>query len=331
MPIHLETEKSEIKYSYRYDALGRRTATVNAEGTERHVWDGDHCLADVDEEGNVLRAYLWGPGVDNLLAVRVGGRNYAALTDIQGTVWGYADERGEIVARWTYDAWGNVITEEVNVPALAAVRYRFQGREFSRATGLTNFRARWYDPTTGRWLSKDPIGLNGGLNLYVFCGSDSINGGDPTGLSRVIIRDKKGRTTILKNPSLDKFRSTIQKMGEECIQELTIYDHGWVNVMHITGNKEGVYVGPDGRVLFDDTNQPFSDLLGNKMSSDGTIYLSGCFTAYDGVWTDNNISKALSEELPGVTVKGNRGAAFGVESGATWNFGISRSYKKSAR
>ena len=170
--------------SYRYDAFGRRTATVNAEGTERHVWDGDHCLADVDEEGNVLRAYLWGPGVDNLLAVRVGGRNYAALTDIQGTVWGYADERGEIAARWTYDAWGNVLTEEIaeSAEALRSVRYRFQGREFSRATGLTNFRARWYDPTTGRWLSKDPIGLSGGLNLYVFCGNDPINQIDPEGL-----------------------------------------------------------------------------------------------------------------------------------------------------
>ena len=168
--------------SYRYDALGRRTATVNAEGAERHVWDGDHCLADVDEEGNALRAYLWGPGVDNLLAVRVGGRNYAALTDIQGTVWGYADERGEIVARWTCDAWGNVITEEVNVPALRSVRYRFQGREISHATGLANFRARWCDPTTGRWLSKDPIGLSGGLNLYVFCGNMPLTHVDPSGL-----------------------------------------------------------------------------------------------------------------------------------------------------
>ena len=183
MAFHLETGKLEMKCSYRYDALGRRTATVNAEGTERHVWDGDHCLADVDEEGNVLRAYLWGPGVDNLLAVRVGGRNYAALTDIQGTVWGYANERGEIAARWTYDAWGNVLTEEVSIPALAAVRYRFQGHEFSRATGLTNFRARWYDPVTGRWLSKDPIGLSGGLNFYVFCENAPTFYIDPSGAS----------------------------------------------------------------------------------------------------------------------------------------------------
>ena len=129
-------------------------------------------------------------------AVRVGGRNYAALTDIQGTVWGYADERGEIVARWTYDAWGNILSEEVRVPALAAVRYRFQGREFSRSTGLTNFRARWYDPAIGRWLSKDPIGLSGGLNLYVFCENNTVNRIDPAGFAHTATRPLRAKSKL---------------------------------------------------------------------------------------------------------------------------------------
>ena len=50
-----------------------------------------------------------------------------------------------------------------------SLRYRFQCREWSAATGLVNFRMRWYDSETGRWLTKDPIGLSGGLNLYAFC------------------------------------------------------------------------------------------------------------------------------------------------------------------
>ena len=65
--------------------------------------------------------------------------------------------------------------------ALARIRYRFQGREWSAVTGLINFRMRWYDAVTGRWLSKDPIGLSGGLNLYVFCGVDPANGVDAFG------------------------------------------------------------------------------------------------------------------------------------------------------
>lgn len=102
------------------------------------------------------------------------GQTYYPLTDIQGTVWGYVDSDNSVVARWTYDAWGNVLDESVSVPALATLRYRFQGREWSAATGLVNFRMRWYDSDTGRWLSKDPIGLGGGLNLYAFCSENPI-------------------------------------------------------------------------------------------------------------------------------------------------------------
>jgi RHS repeat-associated protein len=61
-------------------------------------------------------------------------------------------------------------------------RYLFQGREFSWASGLCYFRARWYDPVSGRWLSPDPIGIAGGLNQYAFCGNDPVNATDPSGL-----------------------------------------------------------------------------------------------------------------------------------------------------
>ena len=161
---------------YAYDALGRRAATTTREGTTRHVYDeGWQVIADIDGQGNVLASYVWGEGIDRLLAVRIGGESYYPLTDVQGTVWGYVDSQNNIVARWQYDAWGNVVDESVSVPALAALRYRFQGREWSAATGLTNFRMRWYDSVTGRWLSKDPIGLGGGLNLYAFCNGNPVN------------------------------------------------------------------------------------------------------------------------------------------------------------
>ena len=162
--------------SYTYDALGRRISTTTLEGTLRHVYDDNwQCIADVDENNNVVCSYVWGEGIDNLIAVKVGGNAYYPFTDIQGTVWGYADSENNIVARFDYDAWGNILSSVSTVPALARNRYRFQGREWSTVTGLTNFRMRWYDAETGRWLSKDPIGLSGGLNLYAFCGNDAMN------------------------------------------------------------------------------------------------------------------------------------------------------------
>ena len=172
--------------SYTWDPLGRRATTTTAEGTVRHVYDGDECIADLDETGAVVRSYVWGPGIDNLLSVAVADGNgqprvYYALTDHQNTVHGFVDATGALVAHFVYDAWGNVLESSVSVPALADNRYLFQGREYSWATGLYNFRARWYDSATGRWLSKDPIGINGGLNLYVFCGNSPSCLIDPKG------------------------------------------------------------------------------------------------------------------------------------------------------
>ena len=168
--------------SYAYDALGRRVSTSTQEGIIRHIYDDNwQCIADVDENGSVVCSYVWGEGIDNLLAVKVGGNAYYPLTDIQGTVWGYADSANNIVARFDYDAWGNILSATSTVPTLATNRYRFQGREWSAATGLSNFRMRWYDAVTGRWFSKDPIGLSGGLNLYAFCGNDAVNLWDPYG------------------------------------------------------------------------------------------------------------------------------------------------------
>ena len=169
---------------YEYDALGRRVSTTSIEGTTRHVYDEDwQVIADLDEDGNVVASYVWGDGIDRLLAVKVGGASYYPLTDIQGTVWGYVDSQNNVVARWRYDAWGNVVDESVSVPELASLRYRFQCREWSAATGLVNFRMRWYDSETGRWLSKDPIGLEGGINIYAFCENCPLLFVDPAGLS----------------------------------------------------------------------------------------------------------------------------------------------------
>ena len=182
-----------VAESYTYDPFGRRASTTAGDVTVRHVYDGAHCVADTDATGAVVRSYTWGPGIDNLLAVTShdGGvaTTYYALTDIQGTVHGFADASGELFETYAYDAWGNVLAARdgnglpiPNQQSQIQNRFLFQGREYSHATGLYNFRLRWYDPATGRWISKDPIGISGGLNLYAFCGNDPVNYVDPWGL-----------------------------------------------------------------------------------------------------------------------------------------------------
>ena len=183
--------------SYAYDALGRRVMTAAGGVTNWHVYDGAQVIADLNGTGAVLRTYVWGPGIDNLLAMTTFGQatnTYYAIKDHLGSVLAMTDESGQIVEQYRYDAWGRVLgVFDANNQQLGnssiGNRYLWQGREYSWAihaanngNGLYFFRSRWYDPVTGRWLSNDPIGISGGLNQYVFCANNPVNFRDPFGL-----------------------------------------------------------------------------------------------------------------------------------------------------
>ena len=181
-----------------YDPLGRRAwcsvrSPSGSMETNYFVYDGPHVVADLDGTGGLVRTYTYGPGIDNLLAMTVHtgatARTYFYLTDHLGSVHALADETGVIVESYCYDAWGRVlgVYDTFNVPLSTSHsslgnRFLWQGREYSWSTGLYYFRARWYDPITGRWLSNDPIGISGGLNQYVFCANNPVNSRDPFGL-----------------------------------------------------------------------------------------------------------------------------------------------------
>jgi len=214
----------------RAGVTGRRIATTSGTNVVRHVYDGMHVVADTDAAGNLLRSYAWGPGIDNLLAMTVygpGGTNtYQAISDHLGTVHALVTPSGTVAERYEYDAWGNVLGvfdgNGGSLPSsVLGLRYLFQGREYSWATheawggaGLYYFRARWYDPSTGRWLSNDPIGISGGLNQYAFCSNNPVNCTDPTGLDAHIIWEhflQKGHAQI----AVDVYDSAGNVVGEK--------------------------------------------------------------------------------------------------------------------
>ena len=130
-----------------------------------------------------------GTGIDNIPAMAIHGSsgttNYYYLKDLSNTVLALANSSGSIVESYVYDAYGNVTIKNSGGSVISTSaygnRFLFQGREYDYATQLYHFRARWYDTETGRWLSNDPIGISGGLNLYAFCSNDPVNFVDPMG------------------------------------------------------------------------------------------------------------------------------------------------------
>jgi len=181
--------------SYTYDPLGRRLSTMTGDATVYHAYNGVQCIADLDASGNLLRSYTWGQGIDNLLAMTVysssAANTYYAIKDHLGSVQAMVNSQGQIVESYRYDAFGSttILSSDSRPLTASAIgnRYMFQGREYFTAHNLYNYRARWYDPKTGRWLSNDPIGISGGLNLYAFCGNNAVNFRDPRGRSYIDI------------------------------------------------------------------------------------------------------------------------------------------------
>jgi len=94
------------------------------------------------------------------------------------SVLALVNSNDQVVNTYQYDPFGCIeqANESVSQPL------RFTGREYEPETGLYYYRARYYDPELGRFLSEDPIGLAGGINLYAYVGNDPVNARDPYGL-----------------------------------------------------------------------------------------------------------------------------------------------------
>ncbi|OGP66415.1 MAG: hypothetical protein A2W27_02865 [Deltaproteobacteria bacterium RBG_16_44_11] len=89
---------------------------------------------------------------------------------------------GNVVQKYDYDSFGNMSLK----PHFIKQPFTFTGREFDQETGLYYYRARYYDAKAGRFITKDPIGFDGGdVNLYVYVGNNPVINTDPSGLFEV--------------------------------------------------------------------------------------------------------------------------------------------------
>ena len=159
--------------TYRYDALGRRLE-VNDDGVvRRFVYSGWNLRNEFDGTNALRATYVAGLFPDSVYEIVRDGTRYYPLFDGVGSVTTLTDATGAAVGRVRYSAFGVPQSSGVTENAVS-----FTGHQFDAATGLVYARARYYDPTLGRFLSQDP---EPAVNPYAYAFNAPLEFTDPTG------------------------------------------------------------------------------------------------------------------------------------------------------
>jgi len=171
---------------FTYDGLGRRVRIVEKESDvvvsdKRFVWVGTEIAEERDSTGaNVIKRFF-PQGVQIVSGPDAG--NYFWTRDHLGSVREMTDNAGTMRARYDFSPYGT----RTKVSGDLESDFGFTGHYFHAPSGLHLAMYRAYDAELGRWLSRDPIAEDGGINLYAYCYGDPINCVDPGGDHPVLI------------------------------------------------------------------------------------------------------------------------------------------------
>ena len=171
--------------TFKYDPFGRRIQKSSPLRIANFVYSGRTVAAEIDSLGNATARYAQGPRIDEPLAESSANVTSYYEQDGLGSITSLGTASGSLANSYVYSAFGGLVSSTGTV----ANPISYTGREFDSEVGLHYYRARYYDPAVGRFVSQDPAGIiRGGINPYKYVGNDPHNFSDPSGLCKVDIR-----------------------------------------------------------------------------------------------------------------------------------------------
>jgi RHS repeat-associated protein len=184
--------------TYKYDALGRRVEKQVTGGTHRFVYSGLEIVSVYDGSNNWVRDFVFGEGIDEPLMMEQADlldfdedQDTGELTrhfyhrNALGSVMALTDMNEAVAVSYRYDPYGAVTITRNGTPQSSdplGNPWTFTARQLDEETGLYHYRARAYDPATGRFLQRDPLGYDPDPNVYNYTLSAPVNRRDPLGL-----------------------------------------------------------------------------------------------------------------------------------------------------
>ena len=179
----ISAENGDTRLEFSYDYMGRRfekkvyTANVLTKH-EKFVYDGYKLIQVLDALNSdaVTMTFVWHPestGLDTPFSMTYDGEIYYYVTDGNKNVMSLIDAAGTKVAEYVYDPFGRLLS---STGELAEINpFRFSSEYHDDETGLVYYNYRYYSPELGRWISRDPIEEEGGVNLYAMVENSPVN------------------------------------------------------------------------------------------------------------------------------------------------------------
>lgn len=162
-----------IDAAYGYDGDGLRTSKSSAGGAQSFTWDVAASVPLLLSDGTT--SYIYGPGGRPVEHIDAGGKARFYHRDQIGSTRLLTDATGAIVATANYDAYG-----QRSATTGEQITLGYAGEYHDSDTGLTYLRARYYDPVTAQFLTRDPLAAQSGAP-YAYAGNTPLNATDPTG------------------------------------------------------------------------------------------------------------------------------------------------------
>jgi RHS repeat-associated protein len=246
------------KVTFAYDPLGRRRRKTLGDRTTVYVWDGNDVVheATVDEP---LVTWEFDPGMFAPIAKVEGEKRYSVVTDHLGTPKALLDEAGELAWKAQLGVFGVARTDVMRT----ACPWRWPGQYEDEETGLYYNCFRYYDPSAGRYISQDPVGLDGGVKLYGYP-LDPLTWIDPLGLSACTRKPWIKRELYRQLPTLvgaadtKKFIAALRKgivgpVGESGVKILTPAWGKYTHELKIGASAQRLLgcISESGQIIFD--------------------------------------------------------------------------------
>jgi RHS repeat-associated protein len=169
--------------SFKYDPFGRRIYKSSSSATSIYAYDGDNLIEETNSWGAAVARYAQTQNIDEPLAMLRSSTTSYYHADGLGSITSLSNSAGSLPQAYQYDSFGKQTASSGSLTN----PFQYTARESDAETGLYYYRARYYDPTSGRFLSEDPISFRGGFNFYSYVLDDPLNWIDPFGLKTTVI------------------------------------------------------------------------------------------------------------------------------------------------